>query len=51
MDNAGYIGVVSMDFSKVIDRVNLKLLIAKLYAYRFSKEPLKLIHSYISSRW
>ena len=39
-----------MDLSKAFDTNNLELLIAKLYAYRFSTDALKLIHSYISDR-
>ena len=40
-----------MDFSKAFDTINHELLIAKLYAYGFSKDALKLIHSYLSDRW
>ena len=40
-----------MDFSKAFDTINHELLIAKLYAYGFSKDTLKLIHSYLSDRW
>ena len=37
-----------MDLSKAFDTSNYELLIAKLYAYGFSKDALKLINSYMS---
>ena len=40
-----------MDLSKAFDAINHELLIAKLYAYGFSKDALKLINSYMSDRW
>ena len=40
-----------MDLSKAFDTINHELLIAKLYAYGFSKDALKLINSYMSNRW
>ena len=40
-----------MDLSKGFDNINYELLIAKLHAYEFSKDALKLIFSYISERW
>ena len=40
-----------MDLSKAFDTINHELLIAKLHAYGFSKDALKLIFSYISERW
>ena len=40
-----------MDLSKAFDNINYELLIAKLHAYEFSKDALKLIFSYISERW
>ena len=39
-----------MDLSKAFDTINRELLIAKLYAYGFSKDALKLINSYMSDR-
>ena len=40
-----------MDLSKAFDTINHELLIAKLNAYGFSKDALKLIFSYMSDRW
>ena len=47
----GYAGGVLMDLSKAFDTLNHDLLIAKLYAYGFGKNALKLIQSYLSDRW
>ena len=51
LDSKGYGGAVLMDLSKAFDTINHDLLIAKLHAYGFSKESLKLIKSYLSNRW
>ena len=51
LDVNGYTGAILMDLSKAFDTINHELLIAKLYAYGFSKDALKLIHSYLSDRW
>ena len=51
LDNKGYVGAVLMDLSKAFDTINHELLIAKLHAYGFDKNALKLIFSYISDRW
>ena len=40
-----------MDLSKSFDTINHELLTAKLQAYGFSKDALKLIFSYMSDRW
>ena len=40
-----------MDLSKAFDMLNHDLLIAKLHAYGFTKESLKLIKSYMTNRW
>ena len=40
-----------MDLSKTFNTINHDLLIAKLHVFRFSKEPLKLIKSYLTKRW
>ena len=51
LDSKSYGGAVLMDLSKAFDTINHNLLIAKLHAYGFSKESLKLIKSYLSNRW
>ena len=51
LDSKHYGGAVLMDLSKALDTINHDLLIAKLYDSGFSKEPLKLIKSYLSNRW
>ena len=43
LDSRGYSGAVLMDLSKAFDTINHELLIAKLHAYCFNKESLKLI--------
>ena len=45
LDSKGYGVAVFTDLSKAFDTINYDLLIAKLYAYGFSKESLKLIKS------
>ena len=40
-----------MNLSKAFDTINQDLFIAKLHVFRFSKESLKLIKSYLTSRW
>ena len=40
-----------MGLSKAFHTINYELLIAKLHAYGFSTDALKLIFSYISKRW
>ena len=40
-----------MDLSKAFDTINHELLIAKLHAYGFSMDALKIVHSYLSNRW
>ena len=46
-----YSGAILMDLSKAYDTINHDLLIAKLHVCSFSKESLKLIKSYLTSRW
>ena len=50
MDDNGYTSAVQKH-SKALDTINHQLLIAKLYAYVFSKEALTLITSYLSNMW
>ena len=40
-----------MDLSKAIDPLNHDLLIAKLRAYGFNRDLLKMINNCLSSRW
>ena len=40
-----------MDLSKAFDTLDHDLLIAKLYAYGFGKEALRLIKYFLSDRW
>ena len=51
LDNKGSGGVILMDLSKAFDTLNHDLLIAKLHAYGFQHDALKLLHSYLSKRW
>ena len=51
LDKKGFGGAVLMDLSKDFDKIKHDLLIAKLYAYGFNKESLKLLHHYLSNRW
>ena len=51
LDNKGFGGAILMDLSKAFDTLNHDLLIAKLHAYGFDKNALKLIKSYLSTRW
>ena len=51
LDRKGYAGAIKKHLSKAFDTLNHDLLIAKLYAYSFSEESLKLINSYLTNRW
>ncbi len=50
LDNKERAGAILTDLSKAFDTLNHKLLIAKLHAYGFSNESLRLIYSYLSFR-
>ena len=50
LDKKGYAGAVLMDLSKAFDCLDHDLLLAKLDAYGFSPNALKLICSYLSER-
>ena len=51
LDEKGFGGAVLMDSTKAFDTLNHELLIAKLSAYGFNNESLKLIRSYLTNRW
>ena len=51
LDSKGYGGAILMGLSKAFDTINHDVLIAKLHAYGFSKESLKLVKSCLSNRW
>jgi len=51
LDNKGFAGGVLMDLSKAFDCMNHELLLAKLYAYGFSKKSIKIINNYLKNRW
>ena len=50
-DKGEYAAGVLLDLSKAFDTINHELLIAKMYAYGFSLDALKIVHSYLSDRW
>ena len=49
LDNKGFAGAVLMDLSKAFDTINYDLLVAKLHAYGFSNDSLKLLYSYLKN--
>ena len=51
LDDKGFGGVVLMELSKAFDILNHELLIAKLHAYGFNRDSLKLINDYLPNRW
>ena len=51
LDKKGYAGAILMDLSKAFDCIDHELLLAKLYAYGFSKNAVNMIKSYLSNRW
>ena len=50
LDNKGIVGMVLMDLSKAFDCISHELLIAKLEAYGFGNDSLRLIFDYLTSR-
>ena len=47
LDKSGFGGAILMDLSKAFDGLNHDLMVAKLYAYGFSKESVTLIRNYL----
>ena len=50
LDKGEYVSALFMDLSKPFDTINHDLLIAKLKAYGFSEEALKLMKSYLKNQ-
>ena len=50
LDNNKLVGAVLMDLSKAFDCLRHDLLVAKLAAYGFDQNTLKLFHSYLKDR-
>ena len=51
VDNGEKVGVIFMDLSKAFDTINHSLLLAKLKAYGFSNQVLRLLQSYLCNRF
>ena len=49
LDTSGIAGTILMDLSKAYDCIPHDLLIAKLEAYGFKKNALKLVYSYLTN--
>ena len=50
VDNGECVSALFLDLSKAFDTINHDLLLAKLKAYGFSPNALKLMHSYLNNR-
>ena len=50
LDNKGSTGILLTDLSKAFDCLIHDLLLAKLHAYGFHQNAIKLIHSYLDGR-
>ena len=50
VDKGEYVSALFMDLSKAFDTINHDLLLAKLKAYGFSLNAVKLMHSYLKNR-
>ena len=48
--NGEYVSALFLDLSKAFDTINHDLLLAKLKAYGFSSNALKLMHDYLNNR-
>ena len=51
LDNGEKVRVIFMDLSKAFDTINHSLLLAKLKAYGFSNQVLRLLQSYLCNRF
>ena len=50
-DKGEHAGGILMDLSNAFATINHELMIAKLHAYGFSRDAVKIAHSYLSDRW
>ena len=51
LDKGGYSGAILINLSKAFDTIDHELLLAKLHSYRFDRNSLLLVKSYLSNRW
>ena len=50
LDSKGFVGAVLMDLSKAFDCLNHELFLAKLNAYGFSTNAIRMVQSYLTGR-